>query len=270
MNASLAHGKAGLLALRAHAELWLERRAQRRALFALGDSLARAGDPALKGHEEQLALLEAALATSLDRDRDDFAALPGWTRPLVVLRGLFDRALLRERRRKARAARAVACVAAALAALGCGAEGELADEARKAMACVAAMEADLRALLAPHGGRMLPRAAGKVAREVGHFARFLVRELRNQVPRLPALAGLGVGYWIASTFTDSEFSATLHALGFGSGPRRALRSETLHALSFWLPIVTAAICSYGGARLSALVHARYAPTSGPDGQRQLR
>ena len=61
----------------------------------------------------------------------------------------------------------------------------------------------------------------------------------------------------SQTFTDSEFSATLHSWGFGSGPRHAVRGETLKAMQFWLPLLAAAICSYAGSRLAAAVRTRY-------------
>ena len=79
------------------------------------------------------------------------------------------------------------------------------------------------------------------------------------VPRLPGLAGLAVGWWIAQTFTDSPLSATLHSWGLGDGPRHAVRSDTLHAMNFWLPLVAAALASYAGSRLAALIRSRYSP-----------
>ncbi len=92
----------------------------------------------------------------------------------------------------------------------------------------------------------------------------MAQEVRGRLfPRVPALAGLGVGWWIAKTFTDSRFSATLHSLGIGSGPRRVVSSERLHAMEFWLPILAAAICSYATGRIAALLRSRYDPTLAP-------
>ena len=68
-----------------------------------------------------------------------------------------------------------------------------------------------------------------------------------------------MGWWIASTFTDSRLGATLHALGIGSGARRVVTTKQLHAMEFWLPIVAAAICSYASSRVAAVVRSRYAP-----------
>src|SRR5205814_5585187 len=96
-------------------------------------------------------------------------------------------------------------------------------------------------------------------REVQHFSKFVWKEANLRlVPRLPALVGLGVGWWIAQTFTDSEFSATLHSWGLGDGPRYAVESGTLRAMNFWLPLLAAAVASYAGSRLAAAIKARYA------------
>ncbi len=110
----------------------------------------------------------------------------------------------------------------------------------------------------------VPVIAGHAAREVTALARPFVDEVRTRaLPRLPALAGLAAGWWIARTYTDSRFSATLHALGIGSGPRRVVSTERLHAMQFWLPVVAAAVCSYASGRIAALVRARYAPATAP-------
>ena len=99
-----------------------------------------------------------------------------------------------------------------------------------------------------------------LAREAHRFSRYLFVEARVLLlPRIPALVGLLVGLWIAQTFTDSEFSATLHGWGIGSGPRHAVRGETLRAMNFVLPLLAAALSSYAGSRLAALVKQRYAP-----------
>ena len=90
----------------------------------------------------------------------------------------------------------------------------------------------------------------------------VAKEVRGAlVPRLPAVAGMGVGWWVANTFTDSSFSATLHSLGLGSGPRYAVTTEQYQLMHFWMPIAAAATCSYLGNRLGALIRARYQPGS---------
>jgi hypothetical protein len=223
---------------------WKARREQGRAFRALGESLPASPEVAVQ--DEKLAGLDRALSLSLARDRADYAAIAPWLRLLVVLRGLFDRAVLRALRRRAMQARSLACERLGEASVD-AAKGPAADAARAARDAVWQAEAQLEPL---------PVAV----REAQQFSKFILKEARGQlVPRVPGLAGLGVGWWIAQTFTDSQFSATMHAWGLGEGPRHAVRSETLHAMSFWLPLLAAALASYAGSRLAALVRSRYSP-----------
>lgn len=225
-------------------DAWSARRRERRALRALGETLPPSEEVA--GLDQRLEALSGALRQSLDRDRADYAALPGWARPLVVLRGLFDRAVLRALRLAARRERALACERLGLGSVEV-AQGLDAEVARAAHQ--AAFRAQAR--LEP-----LPVAL----REAGHFSTHVWKEGRAQLlPRVPALLGLAVGWWIAQTFTDSQLSATLHSWGLGQGPRHAVRSETLQAMKLWLPLLAAAVSSYAGSRLAAFVRSRYAP-----------
>jgi hypothetical protein len=225
------------------------RRAERRALLHLGASLPP--DVEIARQLEALRAVEQRIAESLRRDREDYAQVRAWARPLIVLRGLVDRAVLRERARRVDARRREACVRFGATSLE-RAQGPVADAAR------AAADASARA----------SATAGPLPfllREASHFGRTVAKEARGQlVPRVPALVGLAVGWWIAQTFTDSSFSATLHSWGIGSGPRHAVRGETLRAMRFWLPLLAAALCSYAGSRLAALVAARYATDEAPE------
>ncbi len=235
--------------LRHRWEAFQARRDERRALLLLGESLPPSADVAALDDRHQT--LERMLAVSMARDRADFAAVATWAQPLVVLRGLFDRAVLRALRQRTAVDREAAWVKAAGASVD-GAQGVLAESARQARQ--AAREAEQR--LAP-----LPA----VAREAQHFSRYVYAEARVLLlPRIPALVGLLVGLWVAQTFTDSQFTATLHGWGIGSGPRHAVRGETLRAMNFLLPLLAAALSSYAGSRLAALVKARYAPAPAPD------
>ena len=161
----------------------------------------------------------------------------------MVARGLFDRAVLRVLRHRTRAEHVEACVRH-----GEASRNQAAEAARM-------KRAEIESRVQP-----LP----KFMKEIAHFSGVLLREGRAQLmPRLPAVAGLLVGWWIAQTFTDSELSATLHSWGFGDGPRHAVRGDTLRAMSFWLPLFAAALCSYAGSRLGALIRARYASHTDP-------
>jgi hypothetical protein len=231
---------------------WTHRRASsehRRALRCLGESLAR--QKALP-EQAEIDRLQALCEQSLIDDRADYAVVPALARPLVVLRGLFARAVLRAREHEARKALHVAWEALAASALGD--ESISTPETIRARASFAEVER-ARAEKEHHP---LPPALTKAGGEASHLAQSIARETKGAlVPRLPALAGVGVGVWVANTFTDSSFSATLHSWGIGSGPRHAVTTQQYQLMHFWLPIVAAAICSYAGSRLAAMVRARY-------------
>lgn len=258
---------------------WRARREERRALLRLGEAIAGAGAhpcEALRAplaevaaHDAGIGLLHGQLDASRERDRADYAPASFWARPLVVVRGLAERGVLRDRLWRARRERAGACARLGAAAFEASAEATgpaaLHAEAARAARARARAAAEREALLLQAtGGAVLPPAAQVAGREAMTFGRFLALELRGRVlPRAPALAGLVAGWWVASTFTDSQLTGLLHRLGIGSGPRRVVSSETYKAMSFWLPITAAALCSYASTRLAAWVRARYAPAPPP-------
>jgi hypothetical protein len=223
----------------------------------------------LDAQREQLA--EAARA-SLDRDRADYALVPPWGRAFVIARGVFDRAAIGTRVLHLRRLRRAACEELGRLAheqLSEGSQGADAAEAAaaQARATAAAVEAareERRRLLERAGAHPVAAVLPSVGKEAGALGTSILRELRGQMlPRLPALAGLAVGWWIANTFTDSSFSATLSRWGIGSGPRHAVDSGTYRALAFWLPLLAAALCSYAGSRLADAIRKRYAPPEQP-------
>ena len=254
-----------------------ERRALREHGFALqklGESLGSRGDLAdnlsaslreVGQCREKCDELNGALLHSLEQDRADYAEVPSFVRPLVILRGFAHRGVLRARLYRARKE-----LSAAWEHLG----GDALDDASLTLPAAelarAARAAALRAcedrerVLAPYGGAALPPAMARGAREARHLTRSVAKEVRGAlVPRLPAVAGMGVGWWIANTFTDSSFSATLHSLGLGDGPRYAVTTEQYQLMHFWLPIAAAATCSYLGNRLGSMIRARYQPGGAP-------
>lgn len=269
--------RAAVSALRARYAARLARRDEGRALAALGELVAgaAAGEGArpgcelveLEASDALVRALEGEIARSLAEDRADYAQASSWIRPVVIARGLAARAVVRDRLRRARRLRSAACARAGEAMLDDapsvnGAAGALAEDVRAARARAAAATLDAERLLAPFGGAVVPAPVCHVGREVTALGGSLAKELRGHLlPRVPALVGLAVGWWVASTFTDSHLSAMLHGLGIGSGPRRAVSAETYRMMSFWLPVVAAALCSYAGARLRNLVRSRYAPAA---------
>jgi hypothetical protein len=267
--------RAGLAALRIRRDERRARRDEALALEKLGEAVARAKEPLGDGtgalfeevaaRESTIRAAEALVASSLHDDREDYRTVSPLLRPVVIARGVAARAVLREKLRLVRAQHARAQRAlgeAALARDGAlpGEAATRATAAREARDRVISTSGEAEALLAPYGGSALPGPMRHLGNEAAHFARPLASEIRGQLlPRWPALAGLAAGWWVARTFTDSQFWATLHSLGIGGGPKRAVSARTLHALGFWLPLVTAAFCSYAGNRLGELIHRRYAP-----------
>jgi hypothetical protein len=116
--------------------------------------------------------------------------------------------------------------------------------------------------LAPFGGQVLPAwtsGATDEGRALGHA---IWAQLKPQLfPRASAVGGLLVGWWIANTYTDSHWSATLHSLGIGGGGTRVVSKSALRAMSFWLPLVAGGLCAYFGDRIAQTVRRRYATAS---------
>lgn len=253
-----------------------ERRALREHGFALqklGESLGSRDDLAERLSESlhevgerrsKCDAITSSLGRSLDDDRADYAEVPALVRPLVILRGLAHRGVLRARLYRARKELSVAWERLGGDALDDDSSLTVpaAELARAARAAALRACEDRERVLAPYGGAALPPGMARGAREARHLTKSVAKEVRGAlVPRLPAVAGMGVGWWVANTFTDSSFSATLHSLGLGSGPRYAVTTEQYQLMHFWMPIAAAATCSYLGSRLGALIRARYQPGS---------
>ena len=261
--------------LRARREVSRATRVERRLLVALGDALAGAtgqcgpdvalGLAAIDDFDSRRDGLRAAMARSLQDDCFDYGAVAAWIRPLVIGRGLASRFILRHRLLHLRRDREAACLrlgtALALASPDVSiVSGPIVNSVRDARSRIASATREEELLLAPVGGSLLPRPARLALSEIRAFGQAAIGEARTQlVPRMPALFGLVAGWWVTTTFTDSRFLATLHSLGIGSGPRRAVDQGTFRILSFCLPFLAAALCSYLTARLAALLRSRYGP-----------
>ena len=246
------------------------RRGRRLAWIELGGVLA--GDavapvPELQPGRDEVVRLEAEGAAlqvvadaSFARDRADYAAVTGWVRPVVVARGAADRVVIHSRQRVLRKQRSLAC--ARLGSLAeesdalTGTAKELAARARTLHAAAEAADANRRRELERLGRSWIVFTA--LLAEIVVLGKAVLRQLRNRVPTVPSIAGMAVGWWFASSFTDSSFSATLHSLGVGSGPIHAVRAETYSAMQFGLPLAAAAFCSYAGTRVSDWFARRYA------------
>ena len=220
----------------------------------------------LRSHRNHLHRLTAALANSLEADRADYASVVPWLRPLVVLRGVCDRAVLHHRLQACGRDLSLYYEALGTAAFALSAEGAARDWMAPSVrdALVAARGDRNRALaeqterLRPFGGEPFPRWMKALAHEGRALAGACWRQLHTQLaPRVSALAGLAAGWWVASTYTDSQLRSTLRSLGIGRGGTHVVDSTTYRAMSFWLPIIAAATCAYLGDRLARAVRQRY-------------
>ena len=207
-----------------------------------------------------------AIAESLAADRADYAAVSGWIRPLVITRGLCARAVLRHHRRHCRqhlrplyetlGAATMAGLPGERSMLGVPAA--LTTAAQTAAAERQAASAERTTQLAPFQGAAVPPWISSIGREGKALTKTFARQLHEKlVPRVSALAGLAAGWWVANTYTDSHWRSAFRSLGIGSGGTRVVSSETFQAMSFWLPILSAALCAYLGNRLAFLIRRRY-------------
>ncbi len=219
--------------MHALAALLREERARCRELRRLrtaGQAIA-----AERGETDHLAALVAECTRSYEADRTDGRAVDAWMVPVVAVRGVATRAVLRHR-----IARGHRALAARYETLGRGAASGSAPAPPLPDA-------------PPAPGPWTETATT----EAGRFGRAFWAQLKPAIlPKAPALAGLAVGWFIANTYTDSRWKSLARSIGIGSGGTRVVSSETYHAMSFWLPLVAAAVCAYLADRIAAAVRER--------------
>jgi hypothetical protein len=242
------------------------RRRERLTLRRVGCDVARTGadgNEALtallaeiaQGERRAAALLDEYQA-SLEADRADLRVMASWMRPVVVLRGLCTRQVLRHRRSiELRAARPLLERVGTVVAESPGSHsngGSLVLEVGALREALTLVASERERCGAPYGGSAFPRWTSQAARETMGFGSALVTQLRSYLlPKGPAIAGLCVGWWLANTYTDSHLRSALRSLGIGSGGTRVVSSSTYEAMTFWLPLLAAALCAYLGERLGA-------------------
>jgi hypothetical protein len=211
------------LGQRARAEVG--RRQELRRLRAVGRGLA-----ARRGDADHLAALEAECARSHEADRADVGTVDLWMLPLVAVRGLLTRAVLRHR-----IGRGHRALRDHYEALGRGA--------------LSGVGRPDPAVIAPAARSAIKVQAGA---EAVRFGRAVWAQLRPAIlPKAPALAGLAMGWWIANTYTDSRWKSLARSVGIGSGGTTVVSGDTYRAMNFWLPLLGAALCAYLGDRVAA-------------------
>ena len=282
----MIRARAGAAVHAARLELQMKRAEQRErealaragALIAASERVPASGEPpALVAEARRLRLAleahSAAVARSLEADRADYPAVAAWMRPLVVLRGLSARAVLRhqvarcERELRPLHERLAAAALAEPGAAGASVPGTLAEAIRGARAERDTALAERTRRLEAFEGKALPPWLGWVAEEGKALGRSLVKQLQGQLlPRASALAGLAAGWWVAHTYTDSRPRSLLRSVGIGHGGTHVVSGDTYRAMSFWLPIAAAAICAYLGDRMARWVRSRYQPGAGANGE----
>jgi hypothetical protein len=251
------------------------RQARRRELEALaraGERIAshaqaQAGDQGgllarIRPIREQIAELSAEIERSRAKDRADYAAVSPWVRPLVVGRGFSERMVLRHLRARSRHR-----LEPLYQQLGATAVTAPPSATAFVPAVYSAATHTAAVHVATHANAVYPatssapssvRLSSGVAKESLAFGTAFWKQLTTVLfPRAPALAGLAVGWWIARTYTDSRWRSVLHRVGIGDGGTRVVSSDTLQAMSFWLPILAAAICAYAGDRIARWFRRRY-------------
>ncbi|MEQ1893143.1 MAG: hypothetical protein ABL998_11405 [Planctomycetota bacterium] len=209
-----------------------------------------AGD--LGGHSRQVASIrrrERELAGRLARDQadDDEDARSGWLAGVLARFDRFSDALvLREAQLQTR--RALALAHAELGRSVLEDENAVRLLSASARARVTKARADLRAAELEHaalptfGGALLWPALRVPMREIGTFLVFLRVELvRKFLPRLPALAAMGVAWWITRQCATPRLEREVKRIfGIDAG----FSETTVERLALWLPILAAALVAY--------------------------
>jgi hypothetical protein len=241
----------------------LLRRRERASLCRLGEAFAGAGPIDGQDMRRWKQEIDAGLARieslagesrrSLETDRVDLTTVARWMGPVVILRGVCSRLVLRHGMTAARRGlRPCYEALGELAAGGGNAPTALARQVAEVRASLARVQAERERWVAPYGGSAMPAGAVRAGVETAGFGRAVARQLRSQVfPKAPALVGLAVGWWVANTYTDSHLRSALRSIGIGSGGTRVVSSSTYEMMSFWLPLLAAALCAYVGERIGA-------------------
>lgn len=158
----------------------------------------------------------------------DLERVSWWVQPAVMIRSVTSRMVLQHDRR-----RAERCL----------------DAAHEALGRAAALGGrDAGGTTAPSGEAGLPWSDRLGVEARGFFAAVGVQLRGHLFPKAPALVGMVVGWWIANTYTDSHVRSVLRSVGIGSGGTHVVSGSAYRAMSFWMPLLAAALCAYLGER----------------------
>src|SRR5512139_912632 len=84
----------------------------------------------------------------------------------------------------------------------------------------------------------------KLAREFKEIVYHTNKQLFGQIPGVSAVAGILVGSWVASTFTNSPVKGFLSSWGLMKGGTHVVSTTTYRLLSVALPILVTALTAY--------------------------
>jgi len=222
------------------------------AAFLERDACPGVGQPpeAVRRLRRRIDELDEAIAHSLEADRADYAIVSRGVRPLVILRGMCSRAILRNQRHRSNSDLRPFYEELG-ATVSKRAERVVAAEPRKSVVPAEAVPVVWN---------------GRLVDEAKLLGRALKRQLHDRLfPRLPALAGLAAGWWVANTYTDSQWKSALRSVGIGGGGTHVVSGEMYRLLVLGLPILSAAVCAYLSDRVAHYVRSRYAPLIPPPG-----
>jgi hypothetical protein len=82
------------------------------------------------------------------------------------------------------------------------------------------------------------------ARELREIAYYIKKQLFSQIPGVSTIGGILVGYWVASTFTNSPIKGTLSSLGLMKGGTHVVSDTAYKFLSVFLPLFATALTAY--------------------------
>jgi len=239
------------------------RRREQVALARLGrvtlaDGGAREGRLATLAAEaaaarSRLTALEEERRVALAATRAELAAVPRWMVPMVLVRGASARAVVRQRRAVIeKALHEVHLIAGRLAMAT--ATSPAARQVQAIRAELASGDSERARRKAELDARPLPAWMERAQGEGKHFGVALWMQLRSQLtPKAPALAGMAMGWWITSTYTDSHARSILRSVGIGHGGTHVVSGSMYKAMQFGLPLLAAAVCAYVAGRIAAAI-----------------
>ncbi len=237
---------------------WEEAALVRLGQAALADGRAREGRLAVLAAEaavarERLASLDEERRAAIAQAHADLAAVPRWMAPVVLVRGASARAVLRRRRTANDHDMRELFLTAGRLAMASDTSAA-AREVQRIRAELAGAASERERRLTALGANPAPAWVGRARAEGKHFGGALWQQLRSQLtPRAPALAGMAMGWWITSRYTDSHARSILRSVGIGHGGTHVVSASTFKAMQLGLPLLAAALCAYLGKRLAAAV-----------------